>query len=205
MKALLLASILGFLGLAPVCDPDLKPPAASLEHKREMTRSAWRIWGPDAKVAVLAAQIHQESAWDCDAVSWAGAEGCAQFMPLTAKDMAKQYPEDCAPVNPFSEKWAFNCRDRYLKRQQKSIRNDETGECDVWALSFRAYNGGLGWVRRDQRLTEENGQDRNDWHDVENWNAGRRASAFKENTEYPRRIFALEERYCSWGDKVDCL
>lgn len=174
------------------------PPAAAWEYQSLMQGSAWNTFGPGAPVATLAAQIHQESAWKCDAVSWAGAGGCAQFMPGTEKDMARRFPAQCAPANRFSPPWAFTCRDLYLKTMLKG------DSCSDMAFALRGYNGGWGWVRRDQRLTAENGFDPTNWQHVALFNAGRRESAFKENTEYPVRIFKLETMYASWGGAMEC-
>jgi soluble lytic murein transglycosylase-like protein len=180
-------------------------PWQAWEHQDEMLNSAWDVWGMNAPVAVLAAQIHQESGWDCNARSWAGAEGCAQFMPLTAQDMARLFPEFCWPADPYDSKWALRCRDLYLRSLIRAIHNDYTGECDDWALGLRAYNGGLGNLRKDQRLTAASGADRDNWIHVQSFNAGRKLSAYRENTEYPVRIFRLAAEYEVWGASLACL
>jgi soluble lytic murein transglycosylase-like protein len=168
-----------------------------------MSGSAWEIFGPAAPVADLAAQIEQESSWKIGARSWAGAEGFAQFMPATAKDMARRFPEACAPANPYSPAWAFACRDRYLKSLIKATPGDD--DCDTWAFGFRAYNGGLGWIRKDRALTAANGKNPNDWQTVAWFNAGRSLSAHNENTNYPKHIFRLENKYSAWGNPLKCL
>lgn len=180
-------------------------PWQAWEHREAMTESARRVFGPGAPVAMLAAQIHQESAWRVDAVSWAGAQGFAQFMPGTAKDMASRFPGACSPANPFSPEWAFRCRDLYLRSLVRASRSDGTGQCDTVAFGLRAYNGGLTWIRRDRSLTEAHGHNPDSWVEVAAFNAGRSASAFKENTEYPERIFRLEFRYRAWGNPVECV
>jgi len=181
-------------------------PGNAVQYQGEMTRSAYRIHGPGAPVAALAAQIHQESGWDCNAVSWAGAEGCGQFMPGTSKDAARRWPEDCAPVNTFSDRWAFNCRDRHLKSlTPKSFQTPPKPltPCDDFAFRLRAYNG--GWrVKLDRKLAGENGFNPDSWVEVGPFNASRRESAYIENKEYPERIFKLEPRYASWGRQLGC-
>ena len=71
------------------------------------------------------------------------------------------------------------------------------------AMTLSAYNGGLGWVWRDQKLATANGADSGRWFDqVERFNAGRHAAAFKENRGYPRLILlTYEPRYIAagWG------
>lgn len=54
-------------------------------------------------------------------------------------------------------------------------------------MTLSAYNGGLGWVWRDQKLAASQGADSARWFDqVERYNAGRHAAAFRENRGYPR-------------------
>lgn len=194
---------LALLLLLPMVAAAQVPPDA-WQYRRDMVQSAWRIHGPDAPIATLAAQVHQESAWDTDAVSWAGAQGLTQFMPGTAKDAAIRWPVDCEPANPFSPKWAFACRDRYLKSLKAKPMARPLSACDDWAFRLRAYNGGLGWINKDRRLAAIAGDDPDNWRTVEPYNAGRRLSAWRENTEYPVRIFRLEERYLSWGRGLEC-
>jgi membrane-bound lytic murein transglycosylase MltF len=170
-----------------------------------MLKSAWRTFGPDAPVAVLGAQIMQESAWKLQAKSWAGAEGLAQFMPGTAADMAARFPNECAPANPYSAQWAFRCRDRYLQILNRASRNERTTDCDEWAFGLRRYNGGGTHLIRDQRLAEANGADPDRWQEVAPFNASRKPSAWKENTEYPVKIFRRTLEYDSWGRSLLCL
>jgi soluble lytic murein transglycosylase-like protein len=193
---------LWLLALSGSLQAELPPTAWA--YRAEMLQSAWRVFGPDAPVAVLAGQIQQESAWQIDVVSWAGAQGFAQFMPGTARDMAARYPNECAPANPFNPQWAFRCRDRYLKGLIRASRNERTGECSDWAFGLKAYNGGLGWVRKDRSLAASQGADPDDWRMVNLFNAGRKPSAHKENREYPERIFRHALDYAVWGRNLLC-
>ena len=181
-------------------------PAAAWQYRAEVAESALETFGPGAPIATLAAQLHQESAWRADAVSWAGAQGLAQFMPATAADMAQRHAA-CQPANPFDPVWSIRCRDRYLHSLWRALRplNHSTLEhCDRWAFALRAYNGGLGWINRDRTRTRADGSDADDWQTVALYNAGRRESAHRENREYPARIFALDARYALWGPRA-CL
>lgn len=180
-------------------------PLAAWEYREAMQESAWEVFGPDAPIATLAAQIHQESAWRIDAVSWAGAEGLGQFMPVTAKDMAARFPSFCSPPDPYDAEWQFRCRDRYLRAEMRAQRTPGTTECDYWAFGLRAYNGGGSRIKKDRALTAAMGFNPDSWLDVAMFNAGRRASAYKENKEYPERIYRLEFRYRSWGRGLECL
>jgi len=179
-------------------------PQDAWQYRSQLMQSAWRIHGPNAPTATLAAQIHQESAWRIRAVSWAGAEGLAQFMPGTSRDAAARWPSDCEPANPFSSAWAFACRDRYMRSLKAPNMTGALSECDDWAFRLRAYNGGLGWIRKDRALTAMAGDNPDSWRAVESYNSGRRKSAWIENTEYPARIYRLESRYSGWGRALGC-
>lgn len=180
-------------------------PLAAWQYRVELTQSAWRTFGPNAPIATLAAQIHQESGWNCAAVSWAGAQGCGQFMPKTAAYIATLHPKECMPANPFNAAWDIRCSQLYLRQQINLSRTLGTTECDAMAFGLRAYNGGLGWVRKDRALAAANGRNPDNWQAVAPFNAGRRHSAWRENTEYPVRIFRLEPRYSEWGRRLACV
>jgi soluble lytic murein transglycosylase-like protein len=196
MRWLLVLSLLPCLALAG-------PPAMSWQYRNEMTQSAWRIHGPGAPVATLAAQIEQESAWKVNAISWAGAQGLTQFMPATAYDAANRWPANCSPANPFSPRWAFACRDRYMRSLKAKGMAGELTECSDWAFRLRAYNGG-GRVHKDRALAATGGVNPDDWRAIAPYNSGRKHSAWIENTEYPERIFAIENSYRGWGRVMGC-
>lgn len=198
-RAILLLAVL----LSSVARADA--PIEAWEYREDMLESAWEVFGLNAPTATLAAQIHQESAWRLKAKSWAGAEGFAQFMPTTAKDMAERFPEFCAPADPYDPQWAFRCRDRYLQSLKVYNRGAGLTECDTWAFKLRAYNGGGKWTSRDRNLARDNGVNPDDWKAVTPFNSGRKHSAWKENTEYPRRIYLLETFYTEWGRGLGCL
>lgn len=202
MKAALV--ILGALVTAAAAIPTL----ATL-HRGEMTRSAFRTFGPGAPVSTLAAQIHQESGWRCDATSRVGALGCAQFMPATAADMASRYPSVCAPANPTSSRWAFRCRDLYMRDLMASTRSmgpSPLTECSLWWLALKHYNGGQGWTNRQRKAAMAAGADPNDPRALADFRAGRSPGNHRENTEYPERIFRIANSYAEggWGRKVPC-
>nr|WP_293266787.1 transglycosylase SLT domain-containing protein [Neptunomonas sp.] len=151
----------------------------------------------------MAAQIHQESAWNKSAVSAVGAKGLAQFMPGTARwipaiDSRLNNPQ---PTNPT---WALRALARYDFWLYSKLKADTY--CDRWAMTLSAYNGGLGWVLRDKKAANAAGDSRWLWWDnVEKYNAGRGKSQFRENRGYPRRILRLlTPRYqqAGWGQGV---
>lgn len=175
------------------------PPDAE-RYRRDLIRNARVVWGLDAPIATLAAQVHQESAWRPDAVSPVGARGLAQFMPGTADWISGLYEDlgDNAPHNPA---WAIRALvryDRYL-HDRMTARNG----CERMAKTLSSYNGGAGWIARDEKLAEAEGLDRSRWFgNVEAVNAGRSQGAWEENRGYVRRILrSLEARYVTagWG------
>ena len=89
----------------------------------------------------------------------------------------------------------------YDRNKRKRIK--AATPCDRMAMTLSAYNGGLGWVWRDQKLAASQGADSARWFDqVERYNAGRHAAAFRENRGYPRLILrTFEPRYVAagWG------
>ena len=184
-------------------------PAAAQIYRADVVRSAYRTFGPGAPVATLAAQIHQESAWNPQARSWVGAQGLTQFMPGTAAALAKQYPGECAPANPLVPAWAIRCRDHLMRdliaASARAVGAGPVSICSAWVFAFRSYNGGPGWTLRDRRAALAAGADPDDWRSVRPFNAGRNAAAIRENREYPERIFHAEPRYLSWGPGLGCL
>lgn len=184
-------------------------PAQAWGFRPEMNRSARQVFGPEVPTAVLAAQLHQESGWKVGAVSRVGAAGLAQFMPITAQDMARRHPSACKPANPFSPTWAIRCRDRYLAELVRALRpmqRAELPECSRWGFALRGYNGGPRWIERDRREAMRQGLDPDYWLDVRRVNSGRSAANFEENTGYSIRIYRLGWRYetAGWGPTLVC-
>lgn len=176
-------------------------PTASLRYRGDLTRQARLMWGLDAPVAAFAGQVHQESYWRPDAVSRVGAQGMAQFMPKTATwwcDLHGLAPTDCQPRNPT---WALRAMvgyDRWLWDRLQAA-----DACQRFAMALASYNGGLGWIRRDQKLASSQGLDPGQYFgSVDTVNAGRAEWAIRENRDYPRRILLQHApRYQSagWG------
>lgn len=83
-----------------------QPPQAALQYRDDVIRNARLEWGLSAPVADFAAQLHQESGWRPDAISPAGAQGLAQFMPATA-DWISQLIPMLSSREPFNPAWAI--------------------------------------------------------------------------------------------------
>ena len=184
---------------------NIQIPLAAAKHKAALIRAAHAEMGLGSPVALLAAQIHQESRWRSEAVSPVGAQGLAQFMPATARWLPEVLPHTGEPL-PFNPGWALRAMCAYDKWLKTQISRTASA-CDLWAFTLSAYNGGLGWVNRDRALAAKSGYDpARYWGQVEQVNAGRRAAAFKENRGYPRRIFIIQAVYeeNGWGPGVHC-
>ena len=174
------------------------PPQAK-QHKALLIREARAQWGMDAPIATMAAQIHQESTWRDDAVSPAGAQGLAQFMPSTAKWLPSVAPETGEPL-PFSPSWSIRAMVTYDRWLWKRIL--AASDCDRMAMTLSAYNGGLGWLKKDQALAESVALNPRLWTHVSLVNSGRSAANFRENRTYPTRILhKLTDLYrvAGWG------
>nr|WP_306423997.1 hypothetical protein [Achromobacter xylosoxidans] len=91
--------------------------------------------------------------------------------------------------------------DRYLYDRIRA-RDD----CERMAMTLSAYNGGLGWISRDQKRASGSGLDPLIWWgSVETVNAGRSAANWRENRAYPDRIIHHHQPTyvaASWGPGV---
>lgn len=177
-----------------------QPPAASKQYRSDLIRNARLDWGLNAPVADFAAQLHQESGWNPRAVSPVGAQGLAQFMPATAMWISGIMPE--LKVNqPFNPAWSIRALTRYDRWIWQRVT--AVDDCQRMAMTLSGYNGGLGWVQRDQKLAAQRGLDRQRWFGhVATVNAGRSAANWRENRHYPQRILQeLALRYLTWGGR----
>lgn len=179
-------------------------PRSAEQYRRTLVRAAHAEWGLDAPIATFAAQVHQESRWNTQAKSPVGAAGLAQFMPTTSDWMAQIYPSTLGANQPYNPGWALRALvtyDRWL-----ADRIQARGPCEKWAFILASYNGGLGWVYRDQKLASAKGADQLAWFDsVERLNAGRSTANFRENRDYPRKILLRWEplyEAAGWGNGV---
>lgn len=197
MFALVLACI-GISLMAEAFAADM-PPQRATAYRADLTRIAHSTWGLDAPIPVFAAQIHQESGWNLNAMSPVGAEGIAQFMPATARwwcQVNNLTPADCQPRNPV---WAMRSLvdyDRWLmQRVSGPTEYDRT-----WA-GLRSYNGGLGHWQSEARLARPPLN-----HAAVDRACGqtsRSPNHCPENLGYPDRILnKLQPLYASWGRSV---
>ena len=108
---------------------------------------------------LIAAQCYQESAFDPNAVSWAGARGLMQIMPATARHLS--LPEQ----QVFQPKANVMAAARYIRELQgqfSAIADPEERAKFVLA----AYNGGPGHIQDAQALARKHGGSPHRWADV---------------------------------------
>lgn len=196
--------VLGAL-LVASCEADAQVPRAAEKYRREIVRNARLVWGLDAPIADFAAQIEQESAFVADARSRAGAEGLAQFMPATATWIAGVYASELGPAAPRNPAWALRAFVRYDRHLWDRML--AATDCDRMAMTLSAYNGGAGYVSKDQADAVRVGVDPLRWFGaVETIRTrGRSDANWTENRNYPKRILrTLAPRYkaAGWGQST---
>ncbi|NOR15959.1 MAG: transglycosylase SLT domain-containing protein, partial [Candidatus Aminicenantes bacterium] len=105
---------------------------------------------------LLAAQAYQESRFDPNARSRAGAQGLMQLLPSTGKDMGFndiRKPEDNVHAGAKYLRWIM---DRYFP-------GEEITEDDRLRFALAAYNAGPANIRRSRSITANMGYDENQW------------------------------------------
>lgn len=110
---------------------------------------------------LIASQAFQESRFDPNARSWAGAVGILQLMPGTAREVGvrnSRDPEDNVAGGV-----------RYLVKLEEMWRDEIPDEEERRKFIFASYNAGRGHVLDAQRMAEKNGDDPDSWEDVAYW------------------------------------
>ena len=176
-------------------------PRAAYQHQRALIHNARLAWGLDAPIATFAGQIHQESRWRPDARSlYAG--GLAQFTPSTADWIGGVFPE-LAERQPFNPAWALRALVRYDRWLWE--RNPAASACDRMAFALASYNGGEGWLRREQRAAQAAGTAPDRWFGAVALHCLRSREACAENRAYPAVILQRHQRlYSIWGALTPC-
>ncbi len=105
---------------------------------------------------LLASIAYQESRFDTEAVSWAGAEGLMGIMPNTARQLGVMPHELKTPEGSIET--AVSCLQRF--RQGFSEVKDPTEKI---RFTLAAYNAGIGHVYDAQRLASKYGKDPHVW------------------------------------------
>lgn len=183
----------------PAPAPVAIPPGAV--RYRAFLMQAWQYHFAMAEdPAIGFGQVHQESRFDCTAVSSGGSLGCAQFMPATAEWINGLIPASvratCPSASgcPLDPRWALTAMVEFDWRLWKSNAWAATPR-DRWAFTLAGYNGG-GVVTGVERAACAGSRDCNAaryFDHVERFcgSYGRSAASCRENRHYPRVILDL--------------
>lgn len=194
--------VLAFM-LALIAGSALAEPEAAKPFKRTLIREVQMEYGLGGPVALMAAQIEQESGWRPSVCS-SYACGLSQFTPATEDWIKTAYPKKLNSDGVFNPGWAIRAMVIYDRHIYHRIDNSAT-DCDRWAFTLSAYNGGPGWVNRDRaKCSNTKGCDPGRWVNHVALHSNRAAWAFKENRAYPKKIFAKQVNYEAWGRGVEC-
>lgn len=107
---------------------------------------------------LLAALIYTESRFDASQVSWAGAFGLMQLMPVTARSFGVSH-------NSPAKKQIVAGR-KYIQYLEEEFAKNMTDRKDLKLFVLAAYNCGSGHIADAQKLAEKYGKDKDNWNDV---------------------------------------
>lgn len=163
--------------------------ARGFVYRATMVRAAKRAFGSDAPVALLAAQVHVESAWQTGVCSDAGACGIAQFMPATARAVGELEGFDVDRSDP---NWSLLAQAQLMA--DLAARHARLAPCDAQAFQLSEYNGGIKMLDAERNLAA----DPNSWASVKHQRV-RKLSAWHENRAYVPAIQRLVTQYAAIG------
>lgn len=197
MLVVFCATVLATLALGDFATAaEVRIPEASVQYRLKLERACSARFGLNAPIARVAGQLHAESRWQPAAQS-RFADGLAQFTPATAKWLPTICPDIGAfdPWNADQSIDAMCCYDAWLHQRVRGAT-----ECDRWAFTLSAYNGGLTWVQRDKQRASASGADPLRWFGHVAAHSARAGWAFAENRGYVERILLrYEHAYIAAG------
>lgn len=124
---------------------ELSPYDEIVKKNAEQHSFDWRL---------IVAQMYQESQFNPEATSYAGAEGLMQLMPATAGDLGVKDLTD--PVSNI------NAGVKYMKMLRDKFEQDLPLEDKTW-FTLASYNAGFTRVKKARALAEKMGLDSNRW------------------------------------------
>lgn len=118
------------------------------------------MYAPLARVdwRLMAAQCYQESCFDPNAQSWAGACGLMQIMPRTADHLGLSRSE------LFNPEANIAASARYLQELGRHYEDVPVGERVYFQIA--SYNGGFFHIRDAMALARKHGRNPHRWDDV---------------------------------------
>lgn len=119
--------------------PDKYDPIIKKSAKRYLPGIRWEL---------LKAQLYQESKMDPNAKSPVGAEGVAQFMPATWKEMTQKL--GYGNVSPRIAKYAIPASAYYMANMRNTWSSPRP-EGDRYNLALASYNAGKGNIIKSQK------------------------------------------------------
>ena len=145
---------------------------------------------------LIVAQMYQESGFDPDEISFAGAEGLLQVLPRTARDLGID------PGRLKQPETGISAGVTYLGWTRERFPDLPVGEQILFALG--AYNAGHGHIRDGRRLARELGLDGSLWFDnvelamlklAEPEYARQSVYGYVRGTEVVRYVREIRDRY----------
>lgn len=111
---------------------------------------------------LLASQCFQESGFDPQAHSWAGADGLMQIIPSTARSLGLNRS------NIYKPEANISAATRYIAQLNSQFSDiSDPGERINFVLA--SYNGGTGHIRDAMALCRANGGNPQHWSNVSHW------------------------------------
>lgn len=118
-----------------------------IKKNAELINWDWRL---------LASVTYQESQFQPESNSWAGASGLMQIMPATARELGV--------TDPHNPEQSLKAGAKYLDQLMKSHQNIEDSIQRI-KFALGSYNSGLYHVKDAQKLAENQGLDPQIWDD----------------------------------------
>jgi membrane-bound lytic murein transglycosylase MltF len=177
-----------FFGLSAWLSAEDHIPERAYQYRKMLHAEVRRQWGfalPAAAIAIGGGTIQQESGWDPRAES-PYAKGLTQFTDATWKDMVALDGSIAAIGDIWNPHAAIRAMCFYHRRLWDALPAADDDARFAFVLS--AYNGGAGFLRRDQRQAAAAGQDPTRWFGHVELYSTRTAAAFRENRDYVRKI-----------------
>lgn len=157
---------------------------------------------------LIAAQCYQESAFDPNARSWAGAQGLMQLMPATARSLGVE------PSQVHHPETNVDAGARYLRQLQGKFADIRDGAERI-KFVLAAYNGGAGHVRDAMALARKYGRSAQRWDDVAPYILGLQEARYYRDpvvrygymigSETEGYVRSILERYRGYGGNVAAI